>query len=134
MHWCLLCRHGFVMRSPGSWLGGSRVSALRLFCLAPFGHHVNVWLLPVASRMTCSGRGTQVAWSLRFIAALDTSFHFVMFWFWLCFCAFLFCFFVVLLLACGFFGCCGFLFSPWNHIISVHYEPGSLSQHRLLLQ
>ena len=31
MHWCLSCRHGFVMRSPGSWLGGSRVSALRLF-------------------------------------------------------------------------------------------------------
>ena len=38
VHWCLLCRHGFVMRSPGSWLGGSRVSALRLFCLAPPGH------------------------------------------------------------------------------------------------
>ena len=38
MHWCLLCRYGFVMRSPGSWLGGSRVSALRLFCLAPLGH------------------------------------------------------------------------------------------------
>ena len=37
-HWCLLCRHGFVMRSPGSWLGGSWVSALRLFCLAPPGH------------------------------------------------------------------------------------------------
>ena len=39
------CRHGFVMRAPGSWLGGSRVSALRLFCLAPLGHLVNVRLL-----------------------------------------------------------------------------------------
>ena len=38
VHWCLLCRHGFVMRSPGFWLGGSRVSALRLFCLVPPGH------------------------------------------------------------------------------------------------
>ena len=42
--WCLLCQHGFVMRSPGSWLGGSWVSALRLFCLAPPGHLLNVWL------------------------------------------------------------------------------------------
>ena len=31
---------------------------------------------------------------------LDMSFHFVMFWFLWCFCAFLCCFFVVLLLAC----------------------------------
>ena len=39
MHRCMSCRHGFVMRSPGSWLGGSRVSAPRLFCLlAPLGH------------------------------------------------------------------------------------------------
>ena len=47
------------------------------------------------------------------------------------------CFFfglVVLLFACGVVGCCVFLSSPWNHIISVHYEPGSLSQHWLLLQ
>ena len=53
VHWCLLCRHGFVMRSPGSWLGGSRVSALRLFWLAPLGHPLNVRLWAVASRMTC---------------------------------------------------------------------------------
>ena len=34
-----------------------------------------------------------------------------MFWFWLCFCAFLFCFFVGLLLACG--GVCGNILYFW---------------------
>ena len=106
MHRCLSCRNGFVMRSPGSWLGGSRVSALRLFCLAPLGHLVNVWLLAVASWMTCSGRGTQVAWSLRLITALNMSFHrdsLVLVLFCLCVCVFcLFFLVVVLLLACVF--------------------------------
>ena len=37
MHWCLLCLHGFTMRSPGSWLGGSWVSACDSFALAPIG-------------------------------------------------------------------------------------------------
>ena len=126
MHRCLSCRNGFVMRSPGSWLGGSRVSALRLFCLAPLGHLVNVWLWAVASWMTCSGRGTQVAWSLRLITALNMSFHrdsLVLVLFCLCVCVFV-CFFLLwscCLLVC--FCSCVFLFSPWNHIISVHHEP-----------
>ena len=69
VHRCLSCRHGFVMRSPGSWLGGSRVSAPRLFCLAPPGHLVKFWPCAVVSRMTRSGLGTQAALSLRLIAA-----------------------------------------------------------------
>ena len=36
----------------------------------------------------------------------------VFFVFWLWFCCLL-----------RVFGCCVFLFSPWNHIISVHHEP-----------
>ena len=66
---CASGRHGFVMRSPGSWLGGSRVSAPRLFCLAPPGHLVKFWPCAVVSRMTRSGLGTQAALSLRLIAA-----------------------------------------------------------------
>ena len=38
VHWCLSCLHGLALRSPGSWLGGSRVSALRLF----FAWHLSV--------------------------------------------------------------------------------------------
>ena len=34
VYWCKSCLHGLTMRSPGSWLGGSRVSALRLFCFS----------------------------------------------------------------------------------------------------
>ena len=32
VRWCLSCLHGLALRSLGSWLGGSWVSALRLFC------------------------------------------------------------------------------------------------------
>ena len=56
--------------------------------------------------MTCSGRGTQVAWSLRLITALNMSFHrdsLVLVLFCLCVCVFcLFFLVVVLLLACVF--------------------------------
>ena len=52
MHWCLSCLHGLALRSPGSWLGGSRVSALRLFCLAPLGSSDDVfWLCPFVASM-----------------------------------------------------------------------------------
>ena len=47
----------------------SRVSAPRLFCLAPPGHLVKFWPCAVVSRMTRSGLGTQAALSLRLIAA-----------------------------------------------------------------
>ena len=39
-------------------------------------------------------------------------FSLLFFVFWLWFCCLL-----------RVFGCCVFLFSPWNHIISVHHEP-----------
>ena len=35
---------------------------------------------------------------------------FFLFWLWFCYLL-------------RVFGCCVFLFSPWNHIISVHHEP-----------
>ena len=56
VHWCLSCRHGFVMRSPGSRLGGSRISAPRLFCLAPPGHLVKFWPCAVVSFDLVCGR------------------------------------------------------------------------------
>ena len=97
------CRHGFVMRSPGSWLGGSRVSAPRLFCLAPPGHLVKFKPCAVVSWMTRSGLGTQAALSLSLIAAFgyaipncDVLFSFLGFGvFGVCFvCVFLFLCFV----------------------------------------
>ena len=66
--WCLSCLHGLALRSQGSWLGGSRVSALRIFCLAPVGPSSDFddFVLLLLQWMASSGRGTQVAWSLRF--------------------------------------------------------------------
>ena len=65
---------------------------------------------------------------------LDMSFHFVMFWFLWCFCAFCFvslwfcCLLVLVWLLCF-----SFLAVEWYHI-NLHHEPGSLLQHRLHLQ
>ena len=119
MHRCLSCRHGFVMRSPGSWLGGSRVSAPRPFCLAPPGHLVKFWPCAVVSRMTCSGLGTQAALSLRLIAAFgytipkcDVLFLFVGFGVF-CFC------FVGVFLFCVFCWSLVFCFLSWNGIINT---------------
>ena len=71
VHWCLSCLHGLALRSPGSWRGGSRVSALRLSCLAPVGPSGDLdgLVLLLLQWMTCSGRGTQAAWSLRFMSS-----------------------------------------------------------------
>ena len=51
VRWCLSCLHGLALRSPGSWLGGSRVSALRLFCLAPVGSSVMLMACPSVASM-----------------------------------------------------------------------------------
>ena len=42
VHWCLSYLHGLALRSPGSWLGGSRVSASRFLCLAPWGSSCDI--------------------------------------------------------------------------------------------
>ena len=72
----------------GSWLGGSRISALRFFCLAPFGSSCDFdgFVLLLLQWMTCSGRGTQAAWSLCFKSSFSC-FHstawmwrFLVFW------------------------------------------------------
>ena len=135
VHQCLSCRHGFVMRSPGSWLGGSRVSAPRLFCLAPPGHLVKFWPCAVVSRMTRSGLGTQAALSLRLIAAFGYTIPYcgVLFLF-LGLPVFCFCFVRVFWLLVFFLGRC-FLFPvmEWCHLY-MHNEPSSLSQHWLHLQ
>ena len=108
VHRCLSCLHGLALRSPGSWLGGSRVSALRLFCLAPVGPSGDVFgcFLLLLQWRACSVRGTQAAWSLRFSPVVhDASFHCFLFWS-LCFCCGLFL--VCLLFAVVF--CFWFLF------------------------
>ena len=102
----------------GILAGGSRVSALRLFCLAPVGSSGDVFgfVLLLLQWMTCSGRGTQAAWSLRVtIHFMMLSFHcFLCLWFLFvcCFCLF----WLVAVLVCFFFP---FLlrFFLWNDII-----------------
>ena len=109
VHRCLSCRHG-----SGILLEGSRVSAPRLFCLAPPSHLVKFWPCAVVSRMTRSGLGTQAALSLRLIAPLDIPFLIVVFCscFWVCrffrvFWLLFFCFFLVAV----------FCFLSWNGAI-----------------
>ena len=125
VHRCLSCRHGFVMRSPGSWLGGSRVSAPRLFCLAPPGHLVKFWPCAVVSRIIRSGLGTQAALSLRLIAAFGYTISncgvlflflglpgFAGFLFLLCSCV----------MAVGFFSCSLFSVSCYGMVPSIHAQ------------
>ena len=127
MHRCLLCLHGFVMRSPGSWLGGSRVSALRPFCLAPFGHLVNVGFELLLQRWPAQDGAHKLPG--RYVSTLLWMCHStVILWFWFSFvCVFVFfvvfCFLVVVFVLALCFWLLCFSRSPWNHIISVHYEP-----------
>ena len=119
VHWCLLCRHGFVMRSPGSWLGGSRVSALRLFCLAPLGHHVMFGFELLLQGWPAQDGAHKLPGHYVSSLLLDMSFHFVMCCFWWCFCVFVFLFGFVffVFVACLCWVGRSFLFSPWNGII-----------------
>ena len=132
VHWCSSCLHGLALRSPGSWLGGSRVSALRFFCLAPFGSSCDFdgFVLLLLHWMTCSGRGTQAAWSLCFKSRFGC-FHSTA-WMW-CFFGFCVVWFVcvwVLLLLLGVFGLVfACLAVEWHHTAGHHeyMKPATVS-------
>ena len=125
VHWCSSCLHGLALRSPGSWLGGSRVSASRLFCLAPRGSSRDVDGLSLCFTMDDLLRTRHTSCLvITFQVVFDASFHgLVVVWFCLlCFCwgLFLVCLRVAFVVFCV--GSVSFLFPVEWHHTAWHHE------------
>ena len=95
------------LRDPG-W-GNPGFRHCDYFCLAPVGSSgdFDVFVLLLLRWMTCSGRGTQAAWSLRSICSVFMlSFHGLVAFFFGMFCFAGFAVLVLVGVFSCFFGCC----------------------------